>query len=480
MPQQTGSAQLASEFQNTFANVLVTGAGVSGIGIARLLLAADIPVTLCDARPAVLEQVQATLPVQVVAQDAVAVRDYSCVITSPGWSPQTPLLADAAAAGVPIIGEVELAYILDRAELFGPRRTWVAITGTNGKTTTTSMVAHIATSAGLAARAVGNIGIPLADALLGAERVDTLVAEFSSFQLHWTQQFEPDIGVLLNIAEDHLDWHGGYTGYAAAKARVLRAPVRIYGAGDPGVQAVLAQPTDYGLPATVLEPQTSSSIGFDLTAPSASAYGLRDGYLCRGEHRIAKRDGIEPAGDAGSLDALAAAAVAHHLGISDEQIDTALHSFRVARHRGEVVAHQGEITVVDNSKATNPHAAVAALRGLEQVTWVAGGQLKGAETAELVQAIAPQLAAAVLLGVDREQLAGDLERYAPEVPVHLIDTTDPHQAMQEVAAAAVAATRPGGTIVLAPAAASLDMYQGMAQRGDMFAAALQQALAEHS
>lgn len=464
--QPTLSPNLPAELKG---RILVTGAGVSGLGIARLLTACNVAPTLCDSRPAALEAAALSLGVATVLQDDVDLANYDLIITSPGWGPTSPLLAAAANAGISIIGEVELAFLLDQAAVFGPKRTWVAITGTNGKTTTTSMAAHVAITAGLAARAVGNIGIPIADALLSPERIDVLVAEFSSFQLHWTQSFIPDIGVLLNIAEDHLDWHGGYAGYAAAKAKVLQAPIAIYGSDDPGVQAVLAQ--------RALQPGTQG-IGFSLQAPHAGEYGLDDGYLSQGDEHICLRAGIEPAGDAGSLDALAAAAIARGLGISNADIDAALHSFSVARHRGEIVGTYDGITVIDNSKATNPHAALAALRGLSQVTWVVGGQLKGAEVADLIAAVAPQLTHVVILGVDRNIIAAAFDTYAPEVSYTVITESDPHSAMDAVAAAAVAHTVAGGQIVLAPAAASLDMYTGMAQRGDMFAAAVEQAYKE--
>ncbi|MDO4928334.1 MAG: UDP-N-acetylmuramoyl-L-alanine--D-glutamate ligase [Corynebacterium sp.] len=452
-------------------HILVTGAGVSGLGITRLLIACGVKPTLCDSRLATLEAAALSLGVATVLQDDVDVASYDLIITSPGWGPSSPLLAAAASAGIPIIGEVELAYLLDQAAVFGPKRTWVAITGTNGKTTTTSMAAHVAITAGLAARAVGNIGIPIADALLSPERIDVLVAEFSSFQLHWTQSFIPDIGVLLNIAEDHLDWHGGYAGYAAAKAKVLKAPIAIYGNDDQGVQDALA--------AHALGPETQG-IGFSLRAPHGCDYGLVDGYLTQGDERICLRAGIEPAGDAGSYDALAAAAVARGLGISNANIDAGLHSFCVARHRGEIVGIYGDITVIDNSKATNPHAALAALRGLSQVTWVVGGQLKGADITELIDAVAAQLAHVVILGADRDMIAAALDAHAPDVAYTVVTESDPHAAMDAVAAAAVAHTTAGGQIVLAPAAASLDMYTGMAQRGDVFAAAIEQAYKERA
>ncbi|HZK31283.1 MAG TPA: UDP-N-acetylmuramoyl-L-alanine--D-glutamate ligase [Corynebacterium sp.] len=450
--------------------VLVTGAGVSGTGTARLLIALGCSVVLVDdnqealaaacrdtgARPATTEDARILIDSQVV----------SAVVTSPGWRPDTPLLAYAHQVGIDVLGDVELAYRLDRAEVFGPARTWLVVTGTNGKTTTTAMLADMmarhAGDSGRRAQAVGNIGLAVANALTAEPRVDVLVAELSSFQLHWSSELTPDVGVLLNLAEDHIDWHGSFPDYAAAKAKVLGGRHAIIGADDPLVreQATATGRTDV--------------ISFTLGEPAPGQLGVQAGRLVDrtgGEAvDLGSAEGIEPAGPAGQLDALAAAAAARTQGVSAAQIAQVLAEFRVDGHRGAVV-HHGTGQWVDNSKATNPHAADAALAGLRDVLWIAGGQLKGAEVDDLVRAHAHRLSGVALLGVDRGVLAAALAEHAPDVAVFCSDSVDPEQAMDEVVVWAAQRVAPEQTVLLAPAAASLDMFTGMAHRGDTFAAA---------
>ena len=184
---------------------------------------------------------------------------------------------------------------------------------------------------------------------------------------------------------------------------------------------------------------------------------------------LASAEGISPAGPAGVYDALAAAALARSQGVEPQAIARALDTFEVSGHRGQVVHEHNGVAFVDNSKATNPHAADAALRGQSGVHWVAGGQLKGADVAELVREHAPRMAAAYLMGVDREVMRQALLDARPDLPIVVTDSTDPVAATEELVAAAAAAAQPGQSVVLAPAAASLDMFTGMGQRGDLFA-----------
>lgn len=466
--------------------VLITGAGVSGRGTAKML-APLTSVVLVDANQQALVQAAGELAesgheIATCGPEDVPWEDIDLVVTSPGWPPHAELLVTAASHGKEIVGDVEVAWRLDQEEVFGPKRTWVAITGTNGKTTTTAMTEAMLQAGGLNAKAVGNIGVAIPDALLSSERIDVLVAELSSFQLHWTNTFTPDIGVLLNIADDHLDWHGSFAAYAEAKAKVWRAPVKIAGTTDPAVAGLLS--SDFR---EIREHVT----GFGLDQPTLGHFGVSEGELI-GPDGLAFADAthISPPGDAGRLDALAASAAAMALGVQAEAIRQALGNFQVARHRGEVVATAPGLVAVDNSKATNPHAADTALSGFSDVVWVAGGQLKGADLSDLLVAHSERLRAAVLLGIDRELFAAALREHAPQVPVTLVAETDPDVAMNKAVEAAVgqakqvlqqqqasAVQEPHCAIVLAPAAASLDMYTGMGQRGDMFAAAIKQTFA---
>lgn len=441
--------------------VLVTGAGISGVGIARLLADLNVDVLIADANETARDRAMEVADVAGIHPDQALAElsRFSCVVTSPGWRPDTPLLRAAQAAGLEVLGDVELCYRLDRASVFGPPRTWMVVTGTNGKTTTTSMLASIMQHAGYQAEAVGNIGVSVAEAISAPQRIDVLVAELSSFQLHWSSQLVPDVGVLLNLAEDHIDWHGSMAAYAAAKAKVLAAPLAIAGLDDALVQQYI----------------TTSVMGFTMHPPQVGQVGVTNGTIVDNLHgttrNIVPAAGLEPPGPAGIYDALAATAAAMAL-VPDLQpsvIAQALQTFKVAGHRGQQVAEARGIVAIDNSKATNPHAADSALAGHDSVIWVAGGQLKGAEVDDLVARHAHRLKAVALMGVDRNIIRESVEKHAPGVPIFVTDDTDPQSAMDAVCAWAVTQASSGDAIVLAPAAASLDMYTGMGQRGVLFA-----------
>src|SRR5918997_172955 len=243
------------------ARVLVAGAGLWGLAAADALVEVGAHVTVTDARPAAL----ADLPPGAEAgddPDAVPA-GTALVVTSPGRRPDHPLVAAAAAAGVPLVGEPELAWWLGQGR--EPPPVWLAITGTNGKTTATGMLAAILRAAGRDAVACGNIGYPVVDAVRAGHPV--LAVELSSFQLHWSPSIRPAAGCVLNVADDHLDWHGSLAAYAAAKARALRGPVAVAGVDDPGAAALLA-----AAPAP-------RRIGVTLGEPGPGQLGIVDGVL---------------------------------------------------------------------------------------------------------------------------------------------------------------------------------------------------------
>jgi UDP-N-acetylmuramoylalanine--D-glutamate ligase len=478
------------------APVLVAGGGVTGRAVLAALHALGATATLCDDDPATRRQfAEAGTPTEDSATAAARIADYALMITSPGFSPTAPLPTAAAAAGVPIWGDVELAWRLDQAGHYGPPRRWLAVTGTNGKTTTTSMLQAMLVAAGLDSRLCGNIGNPVLDEL--REPADVLAVELSSFQLHWAPSVRPEAGALLNIAEDHLDWHGTLSDYAAAKAGVLRGRVAVAGLDDPRAAELLA-----AAPAPV-------RVGFRLGEPAAGELGVRDGVLIDKAFTSAGGEGLALApvssipvpGPVGVLDALAAAALARSIGVPSQAIDAALSSFQVGRHRAELVAVVDQISYVDDSKATNPHAAEASLSAYPRVVWIAGGLLKGASVHETVQRVASRLAGAVLIGRDRAMVAEALSRHAPDVPVvqvvagedvamhataesdvtyvtHVVPSSDETvgtRVMNAAVAAARELARPGDAVLLAPAGASFDQFTGYADRGDAFAAAVRAA-----
>jgi len=476
------------------APVLVAGGGVTGKAVLAALTRIGATPTVCDDDPATLRRLADTGVAALSPSEAIPhVGDFALVVTSPGFSPATPLLAAAAKAGVAIWGDVELAWRLDAGGHYGAPRRWLVVTGTNGKTTTTSMLHAMLTAGGLSSLLCGNIGSPVLDVL--TEPADVLAVELSSFQLHWAPSLRPEAGVVLNIAEDHLDWHASMAEYAADKARVLGGRVAVAGLDNDRAAALLHTAA------------AGVRVGFRLGEPAVGELGVRDGYLVdrafADDLVLAPVDSIPVPGPVGVLDALAAAALARSADVPAAAIADALASFRVGRHRSEVVAVADGITFVDDSKATNPHAAEASVLAYPRVVWVAGGLLKGAAVDAEVARMAPRLVGAVLIGRDRRMVAEALSRHAPDVPVVEVGTgedsgmdatagatdacvaevAEKHDAggelgyrvMTSVVAAARRLAQPGDTVLLAPAGASFDQFSGYADRGDAFAAAVRAA-----
>ena len=474
------------------AAVLVTGARVTGRAILAALTPLGARATLTDDSPSALTTYAQNGVAVIDAANAVErISDFDLVVTSPGLPPTAPVLAAASAAGVPIWGDVELAWRLDNSGRYGPPRRWLVVTGTNGKTTTTSMLHAMLVAAGRRALLCGNIGDPVLDVL--DQPAELLAVELSSFQLHWAPSLRPDAGVVLNVAEDHLDWHQTMDAYARDKARVLDGRVAVVGLDDPVAAGLLS---------TAAAPVR---VGFRLGEPAPGELGVRDGVLVDnafGEQlALAETASIPVAGPVGVLDALAAAALARAVDVPPQAIAQALAGFRVGRHRAEVVADVDGVTYVDDSKATNPHAAQASIAAYPRVVWIAGGLLKGASVDELVAAVANRLVGAVLIGRDRTLIRDALSRHAPDVPVvELVtgedsgvpgvnESTEPtvghvtrvidvsgRPVSDAVMAAVVDAARglagPGDTVLLAPAGASFDQFSGYGQRGDAFASAV--------
>ena len=474
------------------APVLVAGGGVTGKALLAALTRFGAAPTLCDDDPATLRAFADAGVATANTETAIdRIGDYALVATSPGFAPTTPLLVAAAEAGVPIWGDVELAWRLDAGGHYGPPRRWLVVTGTNGKTTTTSMLHAMLVAAGRNSVLCGNIGSPVLDVL--DQPSELLAVELSSFQLHWAPSLRPEAGVVLNIAEDHLDWHSTMAEYAAAKARVLNGRVAVVGLDDARATALLDTA------------QAPVRVGFRLGEPAAGEVGVRDGQLVdrafAEDLALLPVDSIPVPGPVGILDALAAAALARSVDVPADAIANAIASFRVGRHRAEVVAVADGITYVDDSKATNPHAAEASVLAYPRVVWVAGGLLKGASLDAEVARIASRLVGAVLIGRDRQEVAEALSRHAPDVPVVQVVTgedagmdataevfgTDVTEVkhldgdlsasvMRAVVAAARGLAKPGDTVLLAPAGASFDQFNGYAHRGDVFAAAVRAAV----
>jgi UDP-N-acetylmuramoylalanine--D-glutamate ligase len=340
---------------------------------------------------------------------------------------------------------------------------WLAVTGTNGKTTTARMLEAILRASGARALAVGNVGVSIIDAVTATEAYDVLSVELSSFQLHWSSTIAPAAGALLNLAPDHLDWHGSMDAYARVKTRVWAGWLAIGNADDPFVAGLLASSN------------TPTRVTFTLADPDGGQLGIRDGALVDEAFgsgiELFRADEIRPSGPHNVANALAAAALARAHGVAADAVAEGLRTFDPDPHRNQLLLTRDGVAWVDDSKATNPHAALASLSTYDRVVWVAGGQLKDAPVDELVAMVAPRLAGVVLLGTDRAVVADALRRHAPDVHVIEVSSTD-DGVMTEVVRAAAGLARPGDTVLLAPAAASYDMFAGYAARGLAFEAAV--------
>jgi UDP-N-acetylmuramoylalanine--D-glutamate ligase len=437
--------------------VLVFGVRVAGQAVARALLARGAVVDLADRHR--LDSVDAleALGARFVGAVTTPPTGTELIVTSPGAPLDLALFERARADNVEVIGEVELAW-----RLGGPP--WLAITGTNGKTTTVRMLESILRAGGLRALAVGNVGVPVVETVDAG--YDVLAVELSSYQLAWSSTIRPVAAAVLNLAPDHLDWHGSLQAYAQAKASVWCGDVAIGNADDPAVSALLA--------ACPVTRKVSFTVARE---PVLGQLGLIDGVLVDrafGAGALMAASEVRPSGRHNVANALAASALALAYGVGAAAVAEGLRTFVPDSHRNAFVGSVAGVDYVDDSKATNPHAATAALNAYSQVVWIAGGQLKGVDIGELVSTLAARpgwLVGAVLLGRDRAEIAAALARHAPDIPVIDVARTD-DGAMSEVVRAAAAMAAPGDTVLLSPAAASYDMFASYADRGDQFARAV--------
>ncbi|WP_424534631.1 UDP-N-acetylmuramoyl-L-alanine--D-glutamate ligase [Sphaerisporangium viridialbum] len=448
--------------------VCVAGLGVSGMAAARSLVRSGHHVIVVETGDGERQRAAAAE----LAALGVEVRfggglppEAGMVVTSPGWRPTHPLLVEAASRGVEVIGEVELAW-RQRPEGAAP---WLALTGTNGKTTAVRMLTAMLRAAGHDAAAVGNVGTPIVEAV--EQPYDVLAVELSSFQLHWSASLAPRAAAILNVADDHLDWHGSMEEYARVKARVFeRAEVVVYNADD-SWSSRLAAPYAAG-PARVA--------GFTLGVPASGQLGVVEDLLVDrafvedpvgGAEELATLADVRPFAPHNVANALAAAALARAHGVPADAVRRGLLDYVPDPHRIAHVARLAEVDYVDDSKATNPHAAAASLASYSTIVWIAGGLLKGADVDDLVRRAAGRLRGAVLLGADRARIRQALARHAANVPVVEVEGQDTG-VMDRVVTEAARLASPGDTVLLAPAGASLDMFADYGARGEAFARAV--------
>ena len=456
---------MSTEFAHK--KILVLGAGVTGTSVARFLQASGAKVTLTDDNSE-----------NAVKPDQVDLTNFDAVVISPGWRQDHPLVSQILSSPVELLNEIDIAWNLRSVR--APHQKWIALTGTNGKTTTVEMTAAILQAAGINAVACGNVGDTVIDAVDRDNPYDVLVLELSSFQLHWAQEASFTAAAILNIADDHLDWHGSFEAYAQAKFSILdRCEIAILNADDGPV--VLGANRFAG-----------RKVFFSLDTPAPGEIGVVEELLIdrafvadpQEASMICELIDIVPTVPHNVSNALAAAGLALALDVPHTAIQNALQSFRPGRHRIETVHEADGVTWVDDSKATNPHAAAASLMSHLSVVWIAGGLAKGADMEALVERCASRMKAAILVGADRDLIEAALIKHAPNVPRILINPPtqyirggESNSLMELIVQTASEHASSGDAVLLAPACASMDQFISYADRGDRFAAAVRKVIA---
>ena len=451
--------------------ILVLGAGVTGLASARALTASEAHVTIVD------ETVTSDTEFSILQPSAVNVSDFDFVLISPGWKETHPLIQQAQSSQITLLNEIDLAWALKEERI--PGQKWLALTGTNGKTTTVEMTAAALRAGGIHAVACGNVGKTVIECVESNEDFEVLVLELSSFQLHWLKRAEFVASAILNIADDHTDWHGSFESYAQAKLSILDRSMTAILNGDD--KEVVTRTTHWN----------GRKVFYSLDTPGPGEIGVVEELLVdrafvadpQEASMIAEVIDVKPTVPHNVSNALAAAGLARTVGVSHEAIGKALSEFTLGRHRIEVVAEDNGITWIDDSKATNPHAATASILSALSVIWIAGGLAKGADVSALIARAHPRIKAAILIGTDRALFATALAEHAPHVEIMEIDPPFDYQRggvsnsfMEAIVAAAQSCAVSGDTVLLAPACASMDQFISYADRGDRFTAAVRKVL----
>ena len=448
------------------------GLGRSGMSAARLLAAQGVEVRVSErddtpalqacARELAGLGVSATLGGEHPELAAWA----EALVVSPGVPPVNPVIVAARARGVPVWSEVELAWRFATVPV-------LAVTGTNGKTTTTSLLAGILSAGGWRAVAAGNIGFPLVDAvgeLAGCAEPAVIVCEVSSFQLANTETFRPAIAVVLNVADDHYDWHQGYEDYLAAKARIAACQgpedLLVVSAADRGTlriaESAASRPAAFGLGDLATVSAARDAVG----RPLAGVAGIEDqlvvAELAGERHRVVEIAKIRLSGPHNQENVLAASLAALAFGVPAEVVGPAVARFEPLAHRTTSIAEINGVRYVDDSKATNPHATLRALQGMERVVLIAGGRAKGLDLSPLVAEV-PRLLGVVAMGEATAELEAQFSGLLPFATA---------ASVEEAVGVAAGWATPGDVVLLSPACSSLDQYSSYAERGDRFAAAV--------
>ena len=435
-------------------NCLVIGAGVTGMACQEALVNFGANSKVFD------EKVKTGADIVNEIPDGVEL-----AIVSPGWRDDHMIISKLRSGGVEILSEIDFAWQVK--QVLAPSQKWIALTGTNGKTTTIKMVESIFKAANINGVACGNVGETVIASVCAKKPLDYLAIELSSFQIHWSNLPQYESVVVLNIAEDHIDWHGSFEAYAQAKLKLLKHSNK-----------VILNKSD-----SELSRRTSSDLitWFSLDTPNAGELGVVENLLIdrafsaspSQANEIAELVDITPTVPHNVLNALAAAALALSIGIKYKDIKSGLKNFSPDHHRMELVLIKNEINWIDDSKATNPHAAAASLLSNFKVIWIAGGLAKGASMSDLVKKCASRIKSVILIGEDRELIAKAIKEYSPKIEVVRVNQlSDAKTLMKDVVSAAIKLAQPGDTVLLAPACASMDQFDSYVQRGQLFAQAV--------
>jgi UDP-N-acetylmuramoylalanine--D-glutamate ligase len=433
---------------------LVIGAGVTGRAVHEALLKFGALSKIFDEKVFGKNDVINELPTGI-----------ELAIVSPGWKMDHPAILNLKNAGTKVISEIDFAWQVK--QVLAPNQKWIALTGTNGKTTTIKMIESIFQAAKVNGVACGNVGQTVIASVCAEKPFDYLAIELSSFQIQWSELPRYQSVAILNIAEDHIDWHGSFEDYAAAKLKLLKQAEKSF--------------VNKSDPELVKRVGKESVIWFSLETPNPNELGLVENLLIdrtfsptpSQANEIAELVDITPTAPHNILNALAASALVLSIGINYEAIKLGLRNFSPDHHRMELVLSKNEINWIDDSKATNPHAAAASLLSYFQIVWIAGGLAKGASMDELVSRCAKRIKSVILIGQDRELISDAFAKFSPTTEIVRVDQmTDSKQLMNDVVMQAIKLAKPGDTVLLAPACASMDQFDSYVERGQLFAQAV--------
>ena len=430
---------------------LVLGLGATGLSIARYLQRNDINARFLDSRdtPPGLDELNDVWPdADVVLGEMKLPRNVSRIIVSPGISDSDDVLKKARKKKLEVVSDIEIFAREAKAP-------FVAVTGSNGKSTVTTLLYHMCRAAGRTVLAGGNLGVPALD-LLGEEQPDLYVLELSSFQLQRTETLPAEVAVLLNVSPDHLDWHADENEYRQSKYRVYRE----------ARAAVVNRADDE---AATQAKGIENVITFGLDNPAEDQFGIRqdedEAYLARGNTLLIATTDMAMAGLHNQANALAALAAGELLGLDMPAMLQVISEFPGLPHRMQFVARKAAVDYINDSKATNVAAAVASIESIDgSVILIAGGEGKGGDFTALAAALEGKLRAAVLIGKDAEAIADALDTV---MPVYFA------RDMDDAVCQAAAYAESDDTVLLAPACASFDQYENYGARGNAFHAAVE-------